>query len=335
MSIIPKMDRRQFTIASSAAITGAAINAASSAVADDKAAEKKSEQKSDKKEAKKQYPAGKYVDIHVHLGQPWNERGQLTPEMMLRWMDAHEISQAIILSLISPESWFYPITPQWILEQTKDHRDRLIPFCSVDPRTINLGGRKGFIDILKRYIDAGAKGFGEHKWGGKIGDPRNIELFKACGEVGLPVLFHLDNNRNSDKPGLPGLEKVLQEAPKTNFIGHAQGWWASISGSVTQAELGGYPRSKVTAGGAIDRLMEKYPNIYGDLSAGSGANSINRDKEFGREFLIRRADRILFGTDYLAKNQGVPQFELFDSLKLPAEVEAKIFRNNARKLLGI
>jgi hypothetical protein len=93
------------------------------------------------------FPPGKYVDMHVHLGQPWNERGPLTAEMMLRWMDFREISQACVLPLISPESWFYPITPDWVLEQTRPFRDRLIPFCSVDPRTVNLGGKKGYVDI--------------------------------------------------------------------------------------------------------------------------------------------------------------------------------------------
>ena len=81
--------------------------------------------------------------------------------------------------------------------------------------------------------------------------------------------------------------------------------------------------------------MEKYPNIHGDLSAGSGHNAIARDLEFGRQFLIRRADRLLFGTDYLAGGQVVPQFELFAQLALPEAVQAKIFRNNARQLLGI
>lgn len=56
--------------------------------------------------------------------------------------------------------------------------------------------------------------------------------------------------------------------------------------------------------------MEKYPNIYGDLSAGSGANAIARDEKFGREFLIRRADRLLFLWHRLSPKQVVPQFEL-------------------------
>src|SRR4029079_18811720 len=93
--------------------------------------------------------------------------------------------------------------------------------------------------------------------------------------------------------------------PGCNFIGHGPGWWASISGDVTERDLGGYPKGKVAPGGAIDRLMEKYPNLYGDLSAGSGASASSRDLEFGREFLIRRQDRICFGTDFLSPPQAV------------------------------
>jgi predicted TIM-barrel fold metal-dependent hydrolase len=140
-----------------------------------------------------------------------------------------------------------------------------------------------------------------------------------------------------DEPGLPGLAKALAEHPDCTFIGHGPGWWASISGDVTKAGLGGYPKTKVAPGGAIDTLMEKHSNLFGDLSAGSGAGAISRDLPFGREFLIRRQDRIMFGTDYLAPEQAVPQFELFEQTltDLPAEVKAKVFRENARKVLGL
>ncbi|NIR43620.1 MAG: amidohydrolase, partial [Gemmatimonadetes bacterium] len=87
--------------------------------------------------------------------------------------------------------------------------------------------------------------------------------------------------------------------------GHAQGFWASISGDVTPAEMQGYPTGKVAPGGAVDRLMEAYPNLYGDVSAGSGANAFMRDMEFGRAFIIRRADRLLFGTDFLRPQQEI------------------------------
>ncbi len=286
-------------------------------------------------ETERKLQAGKYVDAHTHLGQPWSSRGPLTPEMMLGWMDEHQIAQAVVLPLISPEAWYYPITTDWVLHQTGPHRERLIPFCDVDPRTTYLGGVKGIVNLLKRYVDAGAKGLGEHKCGVAIDDPRNLAVFRAAGELRLPVLFHMDGQRNTDKPGLPGLERVLQEVPGSRFIGHAPGFWASISGDVTESTMGGYPKGPVAPGGAIDRLMEKYPNLYGEFSAGSGANAIRRDLEFGREFLIRRADRLLFGTDYLAQGQQVPQFELFDELDLPDDVQARIFRDNARRILGL
>jgi len=280
-------------------------------------------------------PAGRYVDVHTHLGQTWNTKDPLTAEALLRWMDAHEVAQAVVLPLVSPEASSYPLTTEFVLAETRPHRDRLVPFCSIDPRTSVEGGHKALVEMLSRYIDAGAKGFGEHKPGVEIDSPLNLALFAACAEVKLPILFHLDNQRNLDAPGLPGLAKVLEAVPGANFIAHGPGWWASISGNVTQADLGGYPRGEVAPGGAIDALFDMYPNLYGDLSAGSGANAIQRDEKSGREFLLRRADRLMFGTDFLAPDQEVPQFELFDELDLPEEVQAAIFRDNARRLLGL
>jgi predicted TIM-barrel fold metal-dependent hydrolase len=284
-----------------------------------------------------EFPKGEYVDMHTHIGQTWNTTEPLTAEALLRWMDAHRVAQAVVLPLMSPESSSYLITADWVLEQTRPFRDRLIPFCSMDPRTSYTGGLKGLVAMLKKYADAGAKGFGEHKPGVAFDDKRSMVIYEACAELKLPLLFHIDNQRNLDKPGLPGLENALKAHPGCNFIGHGPGWWASISGDVTERDLGGYPKTKVAPGGAIDRLMEKYPNIYGDLSAGSGASAISRDLEFGREFLIRRQDRICFGTDFLSPPQGVPQFELFEQqlVDLPAEVKAKVFRENARRVLGL
>jgi hypothetical protein len=279
-------------------------------------------------------PAEAKIDIHTHLGQPYNKRGPLTPKMLLEWMDAHGIARAVVLPLISPESWFYTMDSGWVIEQCAAS-DRLVPFCDIDPRNSYMGSQGAVRDLLQRYIEAGARGLGEHKCGVPIDHPGNLRIFRVCSELKLPILYHMDSARNTDAPGLPGLEKALQAAPEAPFLGHANGWWASISGDCTPADMGSYPKRPVTPGGAIDRLMDKYPNVYGDLSAGSGANAISRDPEFGREFLIRRADRLLFGTDYLAKGQGVPQFALLEKLDLPADVKRKVYRDNARRLLGL
>ena len=332
------MQRRQFVATLSAAAmtfghSRRRLDAQESASQASASQEKSSPQKAAQS---KKFPDGRFVDMHTHLGQTWNTTQPLTAEVLLRWMDAHAIAQAVVLPLVSPESSSYLLTNEFVLAQTEPFRDRLIPFCCIDPRTSYSGGLKGLVEMLKRYVDAGAKGFGEHKPGVAIDDPKNMALYAACAELKLPLLFHLDNLRNTDQPGLPGLAKALAAHPGCNFIGHGPGWWASISGDATAKDLGGYPKGPVAPGGAMDALMEKFPNLYADLSAGSGSSAISRDLAFGRKFLIRRQDRIMFGTDFLSPGQAVPQFELFEkSLSLPLEVAAKIERENARKLLGL
>jgi len=277
----------------------------------------------------------KFIDIHTHIGTTWNGDEELTVDGLLRWMDEHNIERSIILPLVSPESSSFIQLTEPALAAAKAHPDRLTAFCSIDPRTSYRGGLKGLIDIIQRYVDQGARGFGEHKVGLPFDDPLMMRVYDACEEVGIPILFHLDNQRGKDKPGLPGVEAAVKSHPNLNFIGHGPGWWASISGGLSQKDLGGYPTGPVQPGGAMDALMSKYPNVYADLSAGSGANAISRDYEFGREFLIRRQDRVLFGTDYLKPGQGVPQFEVMKKVDLPAEAREKIYRGNALRLLKL
>jgi predicted TIM-barrel fold metal-dependent hydrolase len=285
--------------------------------------------------AEKSFPPGKYVDMHTHIGQTFNHTRELTVKALLEWMDQHEIAQAVVLPLVSPEASTYLLTTDVVLEQTAPHRDRLIPFCCLDPRTTHSGKRHGLKDILQRWMDRGAKGFGEHKPGLPVDDPRSQEIYAVCGDLKLPLLFHVDEQRNTDAPGLPGLRKVLETHPHTTFIGHGPGWWASISGDVTAAQLGGYPKTKIAPGGAMEALMDVFPNIFSELSAGSGAGAMSRDPEFAKSFIVRRADRLMFGSDYLSPGQQVPQFGVLDPLELPAEVQAKVFRDNARRLLGL
>jgi len=65
----------------------------------------------------------------------------------------------------------------------------------------------------------------------------------------------------------------------------------------------------------------------------SEAKEIRRDLEFAREFLIRRQNRICFGTDSLQPGQHLSQRELFEKLNdLPQTVHDRIFRRNAERV---
>jgi predicted TIM-barrel fold metal-dependent hydrolase len=82
--------------------------------------------------------------------------------------------------------------------------------------------------------------------------------------------------------------------------------------------------------------LGKYPNLYGDLSAMSGLNAIERDLPHGIDFLTRYQDKLVFGTDKIP----VPFFEwghidFYNALTLPDPVTTKIFRENARRIFRI
>jgi len=310
--------RRQFLIRS--ALTGLALEPAAARAGDPSGARS---------------TGGPYIDVHTHIGRTWNGDQPVSAESLVKWMDEHRVAKAVVLPLVSPESSSYLNLTERAIEAARRFPDRLVPFCCIDPRTSYGGGRAGLGAMVKEYVDQGAKGFGEHKAGLPIGHPKMRALYEVCEDLRLPVLFHMDNLRGTDVPGLPGLESVLKAFPGTPFIGHGPGFWASISGELTARDLGGYPRGPVKAGGALDRLFDGYRNLWGDLSAGSGAGALARDRAFSQRFLVRRADRLLFGTDYLKPGQQVPQFELLAGLDLPPEVRAKIERGNAAKLLGL
>jgi len=71
------------------------------------------------------------------------------------------------------------------------------------------------------------------------------------------------------------------------------------------------------------------------VPADSGANALSRDPKWSREFLIRRADRLLLGSDYLSPDQQVPQFEILAQMRLPADVRKEIDDANAARPPGI
>ncbi len=178
-----------------------------------------------------------------------------------------------------------------------------------------------------------------------IDNPLYKNLFYHCGKVGLPVLFHLAVGVKygiygaADDIGLPRLENVLKELSETVFIGHAMAFWSEITSEVDEETRGGYPEEPVKSPGRVPELLKKYPNLYGDLSAGSGFNAISRDSEFGYRFLEEFQNQLLFGTDICHVNQEVLIVSYFKKLleegKISKIAYDKITRKNAEKILKL
>lgn len=284
------------------------------------------------------------IDIHTHLGRIALNEPAVDEHELLRRMDELGIERTAVLPLISPETGFFPSTTEKVLEVYCRHPNRIIPFCNLDPRNGGNSPDTDFSKVLKEYKEAGCKGVGELTANLYIDDPRYMNLFYQCGKAHLPVLFHLAVKVGgvygpADDKGLPRLEKVLSKLPDTIFIGHAMGFWSEISSKVDEKTRGGYPKGPIKSPGRVPYLLKKYPNLYGDLSAGSGFNAISRDPEYGYKFLEEFQDKLLFGTDICHVNQDVPIVPYLKNAlregKISRTAFEKITRKNAEKVLNL
>jgi len=244
------------------------------------------------------------------------------------------------MAIDSPEELDYFFTTDQVLRACKQHPDRLIPFCNVDPRheePVEHDGIKSFnpFPIIERYMKRGCKGFGEIITGLWIDDFRLMKIYEACGQLSLPIVIHIDKYRNMDDLGLPRLEKVLKANPNTIFITHAQHWWSEISADVTEEERSSYPKRPVLPGGRADQLLQQYNNLYADLSAYSGVNAITRDPEFTKEFFIRNQNKLSYGSDIVSKGQVLKNHEVIDEIDVDDEIKKKVYYLNSKKLLRI
>ena len=102
-----------------------------------------------------------------------------------------------------------------------------------------------------------------------------------------------------------------------------------------------YPTTPVTPGGISDRLLSDYANMYGDLSAGSGRNSMARDEEHARGFLDRHQDKLIWASDCsdsIGEGDdciGATSQALVRRLAPNPEALEKILHRNAERLLKL
>jgi predicted TIM-barrel fold metal-dependent hydrolase len=187
----------------------------------------------------------------------------------------------------------------------------------------------------------GVRVCGEWKFRMPIDDPRCLELFRAAGRMRAPVVLHLDVPYRPDASGRPSfqprwyggtvehLERALVACPDTTFVGHAPGFWREISGDADRRPEE-YPDGPVTPGGRVPRMLETYANLYADLSAGSALAALRRDPSHARRFLLRFADRLLFGRDFYGNELATT----LRSLDLPPDVSERIYFRNAEHLVA-
>jgi predicted TIM-barrel fold metal-dependent hydrolase len=272
-------------------------------------------------------PAEPIVDIHQHT----NYTGR-TDEGLIRHQREMGVSKTVLL----------PAGSKYGLAAGAGGNDTVVALTRSLPKEYvffanELPDIPETRPVLEKYLEIGAIGIGEQKFPVDA-DSGYIDLVASIAqEHNVPVLLHFEyNNYNLN---FNRFDKVLDRHPKVNFIGHAQTWWCNIDKHCDESVM--YPSGAVTPGGLTDRLLSDYPNMYGDLSANSGLNSMLRDEAHARDFLKRHQDKLLFGSDCNDREANGPKclgskiIAAVRKLSPDKKVERKLLYGNASKLLRI
>jgi len=281
------------------------------------------------------------IDMHEHYWVTGNI------DLFLRALGCFGISKVVLLPTgAPPDNKFYRINSMFLMMWAKRYPDQVIPFCTIDeadPRAAEL---------VEQYILAGAKGvklIGGHP--DYYDEPLNSEnmykVYQKAAEYDVPVLLH---GSLINIPELQDqLDQVYSDFPEVTFQ-HAHYGQTLMKGIHLDV---------------IAELLDKYPNLYIDLSMGSGITGyhgyLKRDLETIRNFVIEYQDRILFGSD-LILSIGTNDFDwLYERVRceidlcqkaeftcefgksdwvhqgfdLDEEILRKLYYENPKKVLGL
>jgi predicted TIM-barrel fold metal-dependent hydrolase len=279
------------------------------------------------------------TDLHIHI-QPWEmlkpevervlggtrhddhaliEECMKDPGRLVAHLDAEGIRRVGLINYSSPDVMgFTAEVNPWVLDYTKDHRDRLLPVGSVHPRF-----DADPADQVRRLADTGMRMFKVHpphqlvyanayRDGGEW--PALAEIYGAAQEAGVPVMIHTGTSifpgaRN--KYGNPmEVDDVAIDFPDLDII----------------LAHGGRPLWMDEA----FFVLRRHPRVWLDISGIPPKNLLHY---FPR--LESIAHKVLWGTDWPAP--GVPglgaNVEAFRKLALSGEAQDAILCGNAARLL--
>lgn len=279
------------------------------------------------------------IDIHQHVGYSGR------PDAVLL---AHQKAMGITTTILLPAGRTVnrPSTHDGVangLQAQALGNDACYAFARQHPDGYLFGANDvpdldGAAQEIERQIARGAVLIAEQKFGVACDSPEMFAIYRLAEAHRVPVLMHWQFGMYNH--GFDRFHRVLEQFPRVTFIGHAQTWWANIDANHRDQTVL-YPKGPVTPGGLTDRYLRDYPNMFGDLSAGSGLNALTRDEAFTREFLSRHQDKLLYGSDCNdhvgsgEKCQGAQTIATIRRLAATRAIERKLLFENAKRVLRL
>lgn len=321
------------------------------------------------------------VDVHTHFHYKLRDNRQALDDFVAV-MDRNQV--AVCVSLDGRLGGQFERHRQFLWQE---YRDRFVIYANVDWRGDGRDDdpstwachRPGFAERtaeqLAQAVADGASGLKVFKRFGlgyrnpdgtliKIDDRRWDPIWKACGKLGIPVIIHTADpmaffepidetnerweelSRHPDwsfygdqfpsrQELLDARNRVIARHPETTFIG------AHVANCAEDLKQ-------------VGQWLERYPNLF--IEFASRISELGRQPFTARDFLIRHADRCLFGTDgpwpeqrlriywrfletrdesfdYSEKVPPPQGFWKIHGVGLPDEVLRKIYFENAAALI--
>jgi predicted TIM-barrel fold metal-dependent hydrolase len=283
-------------------------------------------------------PTEPIIDIHQHT----NYHGRSAEELL-----AHQRTMGITKTLLLPAGSLVdsPSTHQGKsngLAARAGGNETVLAIAREHPQEFLFGANE-VTDLpnarqeIEKYLKLGAVIIAEQKFGVECDSAASQVIYALAADYNVPVLLHFQHQTYN--LGFERFHTMLAKFPKTNFIGHAQTWWGNIDKQHDQTQM--YPKGRVTPGGLTDRYLSDYPNMFGDLSAGSGLNALTRDEDHTRSFFERHQDKLIYGSDCADRFgrgkecQGAETIAALRRLVPNKDVERKLLYENARKLFRL
>jgi predicted TIM-barrel fold metal-dependent hydrolase len=216
---------------------------------------------------------------------------------------------------------------------TQEYPGRYFMFANETP---DVDGAR---EEIEKYLKLGALGIGEQKFNIDVESPAFFGMADVARDYGVPMLCHFQTGMYNH--GYRRFWRVMDRYPTVKFIAHAQTTWTNLDRDYVEDAKQLYPKTPYRAGGITDQYLRDYEHFYVDLSAGSGLNSMIRDPEHARAFLLVHQDKVIYGSDcndHPGKPpicQGALTIAAVKRLALSKGIERKVLWGNAARLLGI
>jgi predicted TIM-barrel fold metal-dependent hydrolase len=284
--------------------------------------------------------ADRIIDLHQHV----NYSGR-TDEQLL----AHQRNMGVTTTILLPAG--RPVERasthfgksnglavraggnDWCYRLTQENPGRYYMFANDTPDLEDARAE------IERYLKLGALGIGEQKFNIDVESPAYDVVAGLARDYDVPLLCHFQVGMYNH--GFNRLWRVMDRYPTVKFIAHAQTTWANVDRNYVDDPNALYPKTPYKAGGLTDQYLRDYEHFYCDMSAGSGLNSLMRDPEHARAFLLVHQDKLLYGSDcndIPGKPpicQGALTIAAIRRLATSRDVARKILHQNAARMFKI